>query len=113
MRLDGRKVALRGFCQIFTRSVEFLMAVIEKHASRRVHVGEGEGFKEVFRSLTNLNGIVELRSGEGRVRLVCAPDGTRQAKPEFTGSFPSLQVAISCSLTAPAKEVIFPFDYLT
>jgi anti-sigma regulatory factor (Ser/Thr protein kinase) len=90
-----------------------LMAVVEKHASRRVHGGEGEGFKEVFRSLMNLNGIVELRSGEGRVRLVCAPDGSRQAQPQFTGPFSGLQVAVSCSLTAPAKEVIFSVDYLT
>jgi hypothetical protein len=90
-----------------------LMAVIEKHASRRIHGGEGEGFKEVFRSLTNLNGVVELRSGEGRVKLVCAPDGSRQAQPQFTGSFSGLQIAISCSLAAPAKEVIFPVDYLT
>ncbi len=90
-----------------------LMAVIEKHASRRIHGGEGEGFKEVFRSLTNLNGIVDLRSGEGRVKLVCAPDGSRQAQPQFTGSFSGLQIAISCSLAAPAKEAIFPVDYLT
>lgn len=90
-----------------------LMAIIERHASRRIHGGDGEGFKEVFRSLTNLNGVVELRSGEGRVKLVCAPDGSRQAQAQFTGSFSGLQIAISCSLDAPAKEVIFPVDYLT
>lgn len=96
-----------------SNSKSALLAIIEKHASRRILGGEGEGFKETFRSLINLNGIVDLRSGDGRVKLVCAPDGSRQAQPQFTGSFPGLQVVISCSLAAPAKEVIFSVDYLT
>ncbi len=90
-----------------------LMAILEKHASRRIHGGDGEGFKQVFKSLIDLNGIVEMHSGDGRVRLTCAPDGTRTVHPQFTTSFSGLQIMISCSLQPPAKEVVFPFDNLT
>jgi len=83
-----------------------LMAVITNYASRRPHGGEGEGFKEVFRSLTNLNGMVELRSHDGRVKVVQVPAG-REAAPQFTGALPGLQLSVNCSLKGPPGERCF------
>jgi hypothetical protein len=89
-----------------------LMAIIEKHASARRFGGDGEGFKEVFRSLANLNGSVELRSCDGRVRLSSHSLG-REAEPGFIGFLPGLQLRVSCSLKPLKKEPTFPIDYLT
>jgi anti-sigma regulatory factor (Ser/Thr protein kinase) len=89
-----------------------LMAVVTDHASRRPNGGDGEGFKEVFRSLANINGLIELLSSEGRVRIVSTPDG-RQATPQFTGSLPGFQLSVNCSLNSVPGERIFPLDYLT
>jgi hypothetical protein len=88
-------------------SKEALVAIIKNHASRRSHGGDGEGFKEVFRSLVDLNGIIELASCEGRVRVINAPLG-RNATTQFTGACPGLQLSICCSLSGEAKERIFP-----
>jgi len=89
-----------------------LMAIIKQHASRRLRSGEGEGFKEVFRSLANLNGLIEIRSYDGRVTVVRTPIG-REATSQFCGEIPGFQIAVTCSLTGPVKESIFPVDYLT
>ncbi|MGC3957029.1 MAG: hypothetical protein QM813_03405 [Verrucomicrobiota bacterium] len=89
-----------------------LMAIINQHASRRLHAGDGEGFKEVFRSLANLNGLIELRSNDGRVTVIGTPMG-REATSQYCGEIPGFQIAVTCSLTGPVKESIFPVDYLT
>ena len=89
-----------------------LMAIVNNHASRRAEGGAGEGFKEVFRSLMNLNGLVELRSFDGRVRLLSTSVG-REAIPQFTGYLSGFQLSVNCSLTSPPSERIIPLDYLT
>ena len=89
-----------------------LMAVVTNHASRRPHGGDGEGFKEVFRSLANMNGMIELLSSDGRVRIVSTPEG-RQATPQFTARMPGFQLSVNCSLNTVPGERIFPLDYLT
>ena len=89
-----------------------LLAIIQKHASRRPSGGDGEGFKEVFKSLTNLNGLIELFSGDGRVRITNTPCG-RQATPQFTGFLSGFQITVNCSLAGEPCERTFPLDYLT
>ena len=89
-----------------------LLAIIEKNASRRPHGGDGEGFKEIFRSFANLNGIVELRSHDGRVTVVKTTAG-RAATPQFTGFASGFQISVACSLSGEPREAMFPFDYLT
>lgn len=93
-------------------SKDALMAIIQQHASRRPYGGDGEGFKEVFRSLANLNGLIELFSGDGRIRITNTPSG-RQASPQFTGLLSGFQITVNCSLNGVAGERIFPLDYLT
>jgi len=95
-----------------TDSKAALMEVVTNHASRRQYGGDGEGFKEVFRSLANLNGMIELLSGNGRVRIVSTSDG-RQAAPQFTAPLPGFQLSVNCSLNSAPGERIFPLDYLT
>lgn len=89
-------------------SKEALVAVLEKHASRRPSLGDGEGFKQVFRSLADLNGLVTLASGDGRLRLRHSADG-RKAIPEFSSAFPGLQLSVNCSLSGEPREI--PISY--
>lgn len=84
-------------------SKEALVAIIENQASRRANLGHGEGFKQVFRSLADLNGLVFLCSMEGRLRLHQSPTG-RQATAEFTGAFPGVQLSVNCSLNGMPQE---------
>lgn len=87
-------------------SQEALVAVINNHASRRPHGGDGEGFKQMFRSLADLNGIVIMCSNEGRVKLNQTPLG-RKATAEFTGPFPGVQLSVNCSLSGSPQEQTF------
>jgi len=89
-----------------------LIAVVQNHASRRSMGGEGEGFKELFRALANLNGLIQLRSGDGRIKISQIPAG-RQAESQFTIPGPGLQLSVNCSLSGQPREEIFPLDYLT
>jgi len=93
-------------------SKEALMKIVTNHASRRSFGGDGEGFKEVFRSMANLNGIVELRSHEGRIRIAQTTSG-RKAEPQFTGFARGMQLNVSCSLSGLPREETFPLDFLT
>ena len=93
-------------------SKEALMAIIQNHASRRPYGGDGEGFKEVFRSLSNLNGLIELFSGDGRVRITSTLSG-REATPQFSGLLSGFQISVNCSLAGNPSEKTFPIDYLT
>jgi len=94
-------------------SKDALLAIIQQHASRRPYGGDGEGFKEVFRSLANLNGLIELFSGDGRIRITSTPPSGRQATPQFTGLLSGFQITVNCSLAGESGERIFPLDYLT
>ena len=87
-----------------------LLAIIKQSASRRVGFGDGEGFKQVFRSLVDFNGIVELHSYDGRIKLTQSPAG-REAGSQFIGSWPGFQLSVNCSLTKTEEKIIV--DYLT
>ena len=93
-------------------SKDALLAIVQKHASRRPYGGDGEGFKQVFRSLADINGLIELFSGDGRIRIASTPSG-RQAIPQFTEPLAGFQITVNCSLAGEPSERIFPLDYLT
>jgi len=84
-------------------SKEALIAVINNQASRRPNLGDGEGFKQVFRSLADLNGMVILRSLEGRLQLNQTAEG-RRVIAEYTGAFPGVQLSVNCSLNGSPQE---------
>ena len=87
-----------------------LLAIVEQSASRRVGFGDGEGFKQVFRSLVDFNGIVEMHSYDGRIKLMQSTGG-REAVSQFTGSWPGFQLSVNCSLTKTEEKIVV--DYLT
>ena len=87
-----------------------LLAIVEQRASRRVGFGDGEGFKQVFRSLVDFNGIVEMHSCDGRIKLTQSPAG-REAVSQFIGSRPGFQLSVNCSLTKTGEKIVV--DYLT
>jgi hypothetical protein len=95
-----------------TNSKDALLAVIHDHASRRSGLGQGEGFKQVLRSLVERNGLLFLSSLEGRLTLRQRSDG-EHAVVEFINAFPGVQLSVNCSLRGAAREQNFPIDNLT
>jgi hypothetical protein len=93
-----------------TDSKAGLLAIVQQSASRRAGFGDGEGFKQVFRSLVDFNGIVEMHSYDGRIKLTQTPVG-REAVSQFVGSWPGFQLSVNCSLTKTEEKIIV--DYLT
>jgi hypothetical protein len=87
-----------------------LLAIVQKSASRRIGLGEGEGFKQMFRSLVDLNGLVEMHSYDGCIKLMQTPTG-REAVSQFIGTWPGFQLSVNCSLTKSEEKIIV--DYLT
>lgn len=69
----------QGFLKSLQRSTKWaaldndhdaLDAVITKHATSRPNENEGGGFKQLFNSLLDFNGLVILRSGAAAFRLI-------------------------------------------
>jgi hypothetical protein len=82
--------------QHLTESADALEAITRKHASRRVGMGAGGGFLQLFKSLADLNGDLVFRSGDGILEIQGAPDIRNGTKGSAT-PFPGLQLAVSCS----------------
>lgn len=76
-----------------------LQAVIRDHASRRAGMGHGEGFKQLFKSLVDLNGWVRLRSGDALVELRQDARGRRQTVGDVVPS-EGLQLTVTCARRA-------------
>ena len=55
-----------------------LDAVVNKHATSRIGEKEGGGFKQLFNSLLDFNGLVILRSGSSAFRMENTPASTRR-----------------------------------
>jgi hypothetical protein len=85
-------------------SEEALTAITTKGASRRVLSGEGGGFKQLFRSLADLNGLIILRSGNGLMSIKGSPGG-RVSQGRLAIPFPGLQLSVACSLKNEPSEI--------
>jgi hypothetical protein len=86
-------------------SEEALTAVTTKGASRRSLCGEGGGFKQLFKSLADINGYITLRSGNGCMSIQGGPAG-RAGKGRLAILFPGLQLSVTCSLNGSPTELM-------
>jgi hypothetical protein len=87
-------------------STDALVAAACEHATRRVENVYGDGFKQLFLSLVDLNGSVRLRSGDGLLRI--STDHTdRVADRGFCSPLPGLGVVVLSSLKGnPGEQII-------
>ncbi len=85
-------------------SEEALTAITTKGASRRVLCGEGGGFKQLFKSLADVNGFITFRSGNGFMSIRGGPDG-RISKGRLAIPCAGLQLSVTCSLKSAAGEI--------
>lgn len=89
-------------------SKKALQAAIMDAATRRVHEHEGNGFKQVHKSLADLNGHLRFRSGDALLTLDgrCKDRATRLiSNPALVG----FQLSVSCSLApAPLEHPLPP-----
>lgn len=75
-----------------------IRAIVTQHASRRAGLGEGEGFKTLFKSLASLNGELRFRSGVATYTI----EGTLDAVhgiAGFSDSIPGLFLGVRCRLS--------------
>lgn len=77
-------------------SAAALAAITHLHASRRIGLGAGEGIRQLFKSLADLNGWLRFRSGDAFLEL--RGDG-RSRRKTVGAAVPDsgLQVAVTCS----------------
>jgi len=78
-------------------SADALEAIVKDHASRRLGLGPGQGFLQVFKSLADMNGQLIFRSGDGLLTIAGQPD-RRQASKGSAVFFPGFQLSVSCSV---------------
>jgi hypothetical protein len=76
---------------------EALDAVVSRHATSRVGEAEGGGFKQLFNSLLDFNGLVVLRSGSCTFRLEnCGAARRVSSREAFQVPGATITVVISC-----------------
>jgi hypothetical protein len=94
-------------------SNEALLAIMRHHASRRPGMGDGEGFKQLLKTLADSNGWLRFRSMDA----VCQIKGNRDGRDAFHGPSEFLrgfQITVTCSrheLEDGREEI--PIDNLT
>lgn len=84
--------------QKLQNSEDALVAVIRDGATRRENESRGEGFRHVLNALTDLNGHLRFRSGNGCL----AVDGRGDARKFIVKKVPELigfQLTVTCSRT--------------
>jgi hypothetical protein len=97
---------------LLKNSAAALTAIVHQRASRRIALGDGEGIKQLFKSLADLNGWLRFRSGDAFVELRGNGTARREARGTAVASA-GLQIAVTCSLTAlPPGAEEFPIDIL-
>lgn len=87
---------------------EALRAVVTQGASSRHGQGSGEGFKQLFQSLSDRNAIIRIRTGD---RSLTIADGKNEREGGELGSpvLAGVQVAVSCTLKQRAEEMVMKF----
>jgi hypothetical protein len=82
---------------------EALIAVVKDHATCRVSEVEGGGFKQLFKVLLDFNGLVILRSGACKMRLV-NQGGIRQMQVTLGEQIPGSSVTVVIGLCGEPAE---------
>jgi hypothetical protein len=78
-------------------SISAIEAILRDGASRKINMGPGEGFKQLFKSLANLRGFLEFRSGDGLVSMEGTPSGYLETKQHASPSA-GFQLGVTCSI---------------
>lgn len=74
-----------------------IQAIITRHASRREGLGEGEGFKTLFKTLASHNGDLRFRSGGATYDISGNLDAVK-GTAGFSDPIPGLQMSVRCRL---------------
>lgn len=78
-------------------STQALQKAVQENATSQLDEDEGDGFRQVLSALSDLNGLLRFRSGDG----VLAIDGRGQGRRgtgSWTPHLAGLQLCVSCSL---------------
>lgn len=78
-------------------SADALEAAVKSNASRRIGLGDGNGFGQVFKSLADMNGYLVFRSGDG-VLTIEGEAGKRQGTKASAVFLPGFQLSVTCSV---------------
>jgi hypothetical protein len=81
-----------------------LDAVVNKHATSRPGEKEGGGFKQLFNSLLDFNGLVILRSGSCAFRLENTPASTRRGTASNSIHVPGSAITTVISTQGQPEE---------
>lgn len=82
---------------------EGLEAIVRERASRKMGLGEGEGFKQLFRSLVDRNAAIRIRSGCAAFSL--GQDGdTRHGSYSSAPHLDGVQISLVCTREGRAEE---------
>jgi hypothetical protein len=73
-----------------------LEAAVVRGASRRSLAGPGGGFKELFKALASLQGVVRVRSEDGEILITGRPKGTL-SETMFMDTLKGVQLEVICS----------------
>jgi len=74
-----------------------VQAIITQHASRREGLGDGEGFKILFKAMASHNGDLRFRSGGATYDISGDLDAVR-GMAGFSDPIPGLQMSVRCRL---------------
>lgn len=74
-----------------------IKAIVTQHASRREGLGDGEGFKTLFKTMASYNGDLRFRSGGATYEIAGSLDAVRGIGG-FSDPIPGLQVSVRCRL---------------
>jgi hypothetical protein len=87
-----------------TTSEQAIEAVIYENASRRIGLGPGTGFRQVFKSLVDLNGRFELRTDDAQISITGGATG-REALIGSISPSVGVRVGVSVGTKRQVKEV--------
>jgi hypothetical protein len=74
-----------------------IQAIITRHASRREGLGDGEGFKTLFKTMASHNGDLRFRSGGATYDISGSLDAIK-GTAGFSDPIPGLQMSVRCRL---------------
>jgi hypothetical protein len=109
----GRGVLARlrqsGDWRHLTKASDALIAIVHENASSRIGHGEGEGFRQLFRTLVDRNVRIRLRSDDAAMVIHDATH-SREAASVISPLLAGFQISVSCALDRPAREEAIKFS---